>query len=242
MGSLTQLRKLQEEERASRKVESTEDNKTTGNLRKETPIVLQPSSSIILPPGVAAPLTEASGASGKILLPRLKRGQREVLLRGGENALASPLPKGYHAIGKNEVERLLKFKEEIIKAGICAFDYESDGDPDDEVQDPQDHELVGVSFAYQIGQAFYMPVAHDFYAANWDKEWFVENFLRPILEHPDVLIIAHNIKRLWCYKTPLPTVEPKSKRIRQYRAYSNGDISWGVTTDTRLCRPSGEVM
>lgn len=108
--------------------------------------------------------------------------------------LDGELPKGYTAIGKNDLPKLMKLKEDIIKYGIASYDYESNGDPDDETQDPQDHELVGVSFSYQIGQAFYMPVSHKNYGANWEKEWFVENFLKPVLMHPDVLVIAHNMQ------------------------------------------------
>jgi DNA polymerase I-like protein with 3'-5' exonuclease and polymerase domains len=103
------------------------------------------------------------------------------------------LPMGYHAIGKNDKERLLALKDRIIEAGITAFDYETDGDPEDDTQDPQDHTLVGVSFACRIGQAFYLPMAHKSFGANWDTDWLVANFLKPILEHPNVLILAHNI-------------------------------------------------
>src|SRR5690606_32007854 len=84
-------------------------------------------------------------------------------------------------------------KDQIIKAGICSLDYESNSDPDDKTQDPQDTEIVGASVSYQIGQAIYLPIGHIHYEDNWDKQWLVENFLKPVLEHPDVLIIAHNI-------------------------------------------------
>lgn len=194
MGSLTLLKKRLEDQKAGRKQDPVIEDNITGVLQNRTSIELKPSPSIILPHQVVGPLTGTPVTSNRLILPRAKRSQRETLLKGGENALAEPLPKGYSAIGKNDVAKLMILKEQIIKAGICAFDYESDGDPDDEAQDPQDHKLVGVSFAYQIGQAFYMPVAHNFYGANWGKDWFVENFLKPILEHPDVLVIAHNIK------------------------------------------------
>jgi len=129
-----------------------------------------------------------------VLPPRLQKGQAEALLKGGANVLAKPIPDGYIALGKHDVDKLMWLKAEIIKAQICSLDYETDGDPDDETTDPQDHELVGASVAYKIGMAVYLPVGHDNYGANWDKEWLVENFLKPVLEHPDVLIIAHNIK------------------------------------------------
>lgn len=130
--------------------------------------------------------------------PKLSQRAKEVIAKAQTTAevqkvISGELPKGYHAIGKNDSFKLLQLKEEIITRGICAFDYETNGDQDDETQDQQDHEVVGVSFAYEVGQAFYMPIQHISYGANWEMGWFVENFLKPILEHPDVTIIAHNI-------------------------------------------------
>jgi DNA polymerase-1 len=108
--------------------------------------------------------------------------------------LPNGLPKGYHPIGKNDVAQLMELKDKLINAKIASYDYETDGDPDDDTQDPQDHKLVGVSFACELGQAFYMPIGHITYGANWDVKWLVENFLRPVLMHPEVFVIAHNIK------------------------------------------------
>lgn len=103
------------------------------------------------------------------------------------------IPMGYSVLPNTEVEKLFWLKDQIIKAGICSLDYESNSDPDDKTQDPQDTEIVGASVSYQIGQAVYLPMKHIYYDHNWDKKWLIENFLKPVLEHPDVLIIAHNI-------------------------------------------------
>ncbi len=111
--------------------------------------------------------------------------------------LLTPIPNGYSSLGKHDVQKLFWLKEEIIKAGIFSFDYETKGDTSedsDTSQDPQDSQIVGVSVAYKIGMAVYLPVAHDSYGANWDVTWLVENFLKPILSHPNVMVIAHNIK------------------------------------------------
>lgn len=128
------------------------------------------------------------------VMPKLTEAQAESLLKGGSNVLAQPIPKGYSAVGKNDVDLLIQIKAEHIARQVCSLDYETTGDPDDETQDPQDHDMVGCSTAYEVGTAFYFPVGHDNYGANWDVEWFTENFLKPILEHPDILVIAHNIK------------------------------------------------
>jgi len=194
MGSLTQLKKRLEDQKAIRIVNSTEGDKITGVLQKQTSITLQPTSSIILPQSVVQPLRSDPEAPSRLIVPRSIRTKRGQVFQPITAALDGELPMGYHALGRHDVDKLMKLKEKIIETGICAFDYESDGDPDDEAQDPQDHKLVSVSFAYQIGQAFCTPIAHDFYAANWDKDWFIENFLKPILEHPNVLIIAQNVK------------------------------------------------
>lgn len=132
-------------------------------------------------------------------MPKLSPGAKKAIKKAEtteevQAVLDTELPKGYTAIGKNDVPKLMKLKQAIIEKKIASYDYETDGDPDDEAQDPQDHQIVGVSFAYEIGQAFYMPIQHIGYGANFEVKWFVENFLKPVLEHPDVLIIAHNMQ------------------------------------------------
>lgn len=107
---------------------------------------------------------------------------------------ASPIPQGYTVIDSTQVDTLLALKEYIIEKGVMAFDYESNSDPDDERQDPQDTQVVGVSVCCETGSAVYLPIAHQDYAGNWDRQWLFENFLKPLLLHPDVLILAHNVK------------------------------------------------
>lgn len=63
--------------------------------------------------------------------------------------------RGYSVLGKHEKNKLMQLKNQIIKAKICSFDYESNSDPDDKTQDPQDTDVVGVSVSYRIGEAFY---------------------------------------------------------------------------------------
>jgi DNA polymerase I len=151
------------------------------------------------PKAPVTPRNKGIGQQRNVTAPKLSPKAKEAIAKAQTTEevqviIDGELPKGYTAIGKNDLGKLMKLKEDIIKYGITAFDYETDGDPDDETQDPQDHSLVGVSFAYQVGQAFYMPLAHSGYGANWGIDWFVANFLKPILEHHDVMIIAHNIQ------------------------------------------------
>lgn len=100
------------------------------------------------------------------------------------------LKKGYFAVNKYEVDYLMWLKDQIIRKGIVSFDYETDGDPDSKDNKAFEQQVVGVSFAYEIGSAFYLPIAHDSYTGNWDMEWLVKHFMKPVLEHPDVLVIA----------------------------------------------------
>jgi DNA polymerase I-like protein with 3'-5' exonuclease and polymerase domains len=102
--------------------------------------------------------------------------------------------RGYHAVGKNDLPKLRTIAQEIRKKKIISFDYETNGDPEDDTQDPQDHEIVGVSVAWEIGQAFYFPMNHTSYGANWETDFIMQEFLKPLLEDPEILVIAHNIK------------------------------------------------
>jgi DNA polymerase I-like protein with 3'-5' exonuclease and polymerase domains len=147
----------------------------------------------------AKPKNTPALSSKKMTKPKLSPKAKEAIAKAEttkqvQEILDSELPKGYHAIGKNDMGMLLKLKEDIKRLGVTAYDYETNGDPEDDTQDPQDHEIVGVSFSCQIGQAFYLPVSHNGYGANWDVNWLVANFLKPILEDEDIIIIAHNIQ------------------------------------------------
>lgn len=131
----------------------------------------------------------------KVTIPEITIEHREAMDKAvTTEEMSEALPMGYHAIGKNDIAKLMALKAKIEVKLETAFDYETNGDPDDDTQDPQDHTIVGVSFACEIGQAFYLPINHVSYGANWDIEWLVDNFLKPILEHPDITIIAHNIQ------------------------------------------------
>lgn len=103
------------------------------------------------------------------------------------------LPAGYSVLNKHDVDKLELLKQKLLTTGVCSYDYETDGDPD-EPKDPQDHKLVGVSFSYEVGKAFYLPVGHTSYGANWDIDVLVKKLLKPVLEHPEVTVIAHNVK------------------------------------------------
>lgn len=101
--------------------------------------------------------------------------------------------RGYYIITSYDVDKLFALKEQIIEKGIVAYDYETDGDPNDTNNKTFEQKIVGVSFCCKVGVAYYLPIAHDNYVGNWDLTWLVTNFLKPVLEHPDVYVIAHHI-------------------------------------------------
>ena len=107
--------------------------------------------------------------------------------------------KGYYAVGSNQSSVLQEIKEKIIQAGVVAFDYESNSDPNLDNQDPQDTQVVGVSLSWELGHGVYLPIAHQGYEHNWNREELFTQFLKPILLHPDVTIVSHNIKieQIW---------------------------------------------
>ena len=61
--------------------------------------------------------------------------------------------------------------------------------------DAQQAELVGISFAIDVGEAAYVPVAHNYMGApdQLDRDWVLEQ-LKPLLENSDLVKIGQNIK------------------------------------------------
>jgi DNA polymerase-1 len=77
----------------------------------------------------------------------------------------------------------------LQKAGLVAFDTETTS------LDALQAELVGLSFSVQAGQAFYLPVGHDYTGAPAQldcKE--VLSRLKPLLEDPDLPKVGQHIK------------------------------------------------
>ena len=61
--------------------------------------------------------------------------------------------------------------------------------------DAQQAELVGISFAIDVGEAVYVPVAHTYMGApaQLDRVWVLDK-LKPLLENPSVPKIGQNLK------------------------------------------------
>ena len=177
MGLNDLKRKIAEQKAPSGKKRRLPEGTGVGETQRHTPTKLK------------------SQAPSEMVLPKITKEHRKAMdVAVTTEAMTEALPMGYTALGKHDLPKLLKLKADIQNAKILSFDYETDGDPEDDTTDPQDHTVVGVSVAFQIGQAIYLPMGHIAYGANWDQEWLVLNFLKPLLEHPDILIIAHNVK------------------------------------------------
>lgn len=103
--------------------------------------------------------------------------------------LKTPRPEkgNYRAVfSEKELEAL---RARIARAGAVALDTETDN------RSPTRARLVGLSFALVPGEAFYVPVGHDYLGApaQIPKERAL-HILRPVLEDPGVKKTGQNIK------------------------------------------------
>jgi DNA polymerase-1 len=98
-----------------------------------------------------------------------------------------PAEKEFHTIFEEDELRALAAR--IAAAGEVALDTETDS------ASPTRARLVGLSFSIVPGEAFYVPVGHDYLGAppQIPKERALD-ILRPVLEDPAVRKIGQNIK------------------------------------------------
>jgi DNA polymerase-1 len=98
-----------------------------------------------------------------------------------------PSEKEFHTISEEAELRTLAAR--IAAAGEVALDTETDS------ASPTRARLVGLSFSLVPGEAFYVPVGHDYLGApvQIPKERALA-VLRPVLENPDIRKIGQNIK------------------------------------------------
>ena len=102
--------------------------------------------------------------------------------------------KDYRAVMK--MDELKKLIARLKSAPLFAIDTETTS------QNPMEARLVGLSFALQAGEAFYIPCAHDYIGAPRQLPLDeVLNLLRPVLEDPAIKKIGQNIKYDWIVLT-----------------------------------------
>lgn len=84
---------------------------------------------------------------------------------------------------------LLTWLRQLHDAGRFVIDTETDG------LDTLTANLVGVSFAFEPGQAAYVPLAHDYLGApqQLDRDWVLAQ-LKPLLEDKNILKVGQNLK------------------------------------------------
>ena len=98
--------------------------------------------------------------------------------------------KDYRAV--LEMDKLTKLIARLKSADIFAIDTETTS------QNPMEARLVGLSFALQANEAFYIPCAHDYIGAPQQLPLAeVLNLLRPVLEDPAIKKVGQNIKYDW---------------------------------------------
>ena len=99
-------------------------------------------------------------------------------------------PKDYRVI--LTLDALAELVTRLKKAAIFAVDTETTS------QNPMRAEIVGISFALQSHQAFYIPCGHDYPQAPRQPERDqVLHTLKPILEDPHYKKVGQNIKYDW---------------------------------------------
>ncbi|MFT4635176.1 MAG: DNA polymerase-1 [Arenicella sp.] len=88
-----------------------------------------------------------------------------------------------------EKEEFLAWVGRLADSEGFAFDTETTS------VNAQAAELVGVSFAINVGEAAYVPVAHSYMGApeQLDRDWVLEQ-LKPLLEDPELPKIGQNLK------------------------------------------------
>lgn len=91
------------------------------------------------------------------------------------------IPHSYHLIDTDEA--IADLIANIIKQDSCCFDTETTG------VDPTSSEVVGMSFAFKEGEAYYVPVEEDFEKAKQRIELF-----RCFFENDKIMKIGQNIK------------------------------------------------
>lgn len=86
-------------------------------------------------------------------------------------------------------EQFAGWLEQLSTAALFAFDTETDR------LDYMEAELIGVSFAVEVGKAAYVPLAHDYVGApeQLDRSWVLAQ-LKPLLENPAVKKVGQHIK------------------------------------------------
>ena len=98
--------------------------------------------------------------------------------------------KAYRAV--LEMDEFAKLIARLKSARIFALDTETTS------QNPMEARLVGLSFALQANEAFYIPCAHDYIGAPQQLPLAeVLNQLRPVLENPAIKKVGQNIKYDW---------------------------------------------
>lgn len=91
------------------------------------------------------------------------------------------IPHSYHLV--EEEKKILELISTLSNQESCCFDTETTG------LDPIVSELVGMSFAFKEGEAYYVPVSADFDEAKK----LIDKF-RPFFENEEILKIGQNIK------------------------------------------------
>lgn len=143
----------------------------------------------------------------KTLLTRLGYGAEGSVSTVDNSSASNPSHSNddYPAISENSYElidteeQLKEFIQKVHEVGHLVFDTETTH------LTPRHAEIVGIALSYEIGQAYYLPLSHkaeeqDLLGGGSDQEIkqipldTVIKHLKPLMEDPSILKIAHNAK------------------------------------------------
>ncbi len=114
------------------------------------------------------------------LLPPVNQGTSNMADYSGLEQLKD-IPHSYHLVDSED--KIIELAAQITLQESCCFDTETTG------LDATVSELVGMSFAFKEGEAYYVPVS-----ANFEEARRVVEIFRPFFENEKILKIGQNIK------------------------------------------------
>jgi DNA polymerase-1 len=109
-----------------------------------------------------------------------------VLARVPSEKKEVPINKNYHLVDSEEKVRALV--KQLSQQKVFAMDTETT------ILGPMGCELVGLSFSFKKGEAYYVPVGHEAHLGKQCPRSRVLELLKPVLENKKIGKLGHNIK------------------------------------------------
>lgn len=144
-----------------------------------------------LPPAVSEEIERAEGLHDGATPPTVS-GQAQSLFGEAEGQPGQPRRPHLDTVAYSAVctaKELDALVDQLQQQPVFAFDTETTS------VDTTEAELVGLSFSFKAGEAFYVPVGHTD-GTQLDRDKVIAS-LKPVLENPKIAKVGHNIKYDW---------------------------------------------